>query len=133
MRPAYVKPHAQRGKTAANVAAAIRAAVTRPTMRFVQVKSTERQAALALHRTRDLPVKQRTQLENMTYGLLADFGMARGLRHALELASRLVDRVDGFPDSDGDEGKPIRLPLDHELRQFRPDLSGWEDQVAGHG
>jgi transposase len=46
---------------------------------------------LALHRTRDLLVKQRTQLVNMIRGLLAEFGieMARGLRHALELAERL--------------------------------------------
>ncbi len=75
----------------ANDAAAICEAVTRPSMRFVPVKSTDQQAALALHRTRDLLVKQRTQLVNMIRGLLAEFGieMARGLRHALELAARL--------------------------------------------
>ncbi len=65
--------------------------VTRPSMRFVPVKSTEQQAALALHRRATLLVKQRTQLVNMIRGLLAEFGieMARGLRHALELAARL--------------------------------------------
>jgi transposase len=91
MPPAYVKPYVKRGKTDANDAAAICEAVTRPSMRFVPVKSTEHQAALALHRTRDLLVKQRTQLVNMIRGLLAEFGieMARGLHHALELAARL--------------------------------------------
>ena len=91
MPPAYVKPYVKRGKTDANDAAAICEAVTRPSMRFVPVKSTEQQAALALHRTRDLLVKQRTQLVNMIRSLLAEFGieMARGLRHALELAARL--------------------------------------------
>jgi transposase len=91
MPPAYVKPYVKRGKTDANDAAAICEAVTRPSMRFVPVKSAEQQAALALHRTRDLMVKQRTQLVNMIRGLLAEFGieMARGLRHALELAARL--------------------------------------------
>lgn len=61
-------------------------------MRFVPVKSAEQQAALALHRTRDLLVKQRTQLVNMVRGLLAEFGieMARGLHHALSLAARLA-------------------------------------------
>jgi transposase len=60
-------------------------------MRFVPVKTAEQQAALALHRTRDLLVKQRTQLVNMVRGLLAEFGieMARGLHHALALAARL--------------------------------------------
>ena len=93
MPPAYVKPYVKRGKTDANDAEAICEAVTRPTMRFVPVKSQEQQAALALHRTRDLLVKQRTQLVNMIRGLLAEFGieMARGLRHALELARRTVD------------------------------------------
>jgi transposase len=91
MPPAYVKPYVKRGKTDAADAEAICEAVTRPSMRFVPVKSAEQQAALALHRTRDLLVKQRTQLVNMVRGLLAEFGieMARGLHHALELARRL--------------------------------------------
>ena len=61
-------------------------------MRFVVVKSPEQQAALALHRTRDLLVKQRTQLVNMIRGLLAEFGIeiVRGLHHALELAARIA-------------------------------------------
>jgi len=37
-------------------------------MRFVPVKSPEQQAALSMHRTRDLLVKQRTQLVNMIRG-----------------------------------------------------------------
>jgi transposase len=92
MPPAYVKPYVKRGKTDANDAEAICEAVARPTMRFVPVKSPEQQAALALHRTRDLLVKQRTQLVNMIRGLLAEFGIetARGLHHALALAARLA-------------------------------------------
>ena len=69
-------------------------------MRFVPVKSAEQQAALALHRTRDLLVRQRTQLVNMLRGLLAEFGieMARGLHHALRLAGRLsADEVPEVP------------------------------------
>jgi len=92
MPPAYVKPYVKRGKTDAGDAEAICEAVVRPTMRFVPVKSAEQQAALALHRTRDLLVKQRTQLVNMVRGLLAEFGieMARGLHHALLLVTRLA-------------------------------------------
>jgi transposase len=92
MPPAYVKPYVKRGKTDANDAEAICEAVTRPTMRFVPVKSSEQQAALALHRTRDLLVKQRTQLVNMIRSLLAEFGIeiVRGLHHALELAARIA-------------------------------------------
>lgn len=61
--PIYVKPYLKRGKNDANDAAAVCEAMSRPDMRFVPVKSADQQAALMLHKTRDLLVKQRT----MTY------------------------------------------------------------------
>jgi hypothetical protein len=64
MPPAYVKAYVKRGKTDAADAEAITEAVTRPTMRFVAVKSAETQAVLMLHKTRDLLVRQRTMLIN---------------------------------------------------------------------
>jgi transposase len=93
MPPAYVKPYVKRGKTDANDAEAICEAVTRPTMRFVAVKSPEQQATLALHRTRNLLVKQRTQLINMMRGLLAEYGIdiPRGIERALTMARQIVD------------------------------------------
>ena len=59
-------------------------------MRFVPIKSVEQQAALALHRTRDLLVRQRTQLVNMIRGLLAEFGIAipKGITNALAFVRR---------------------------------------------
>jgi transposase len=91
MPPAYVKPYVKRGKTAD--AEAVCEAVTRPTMRFVPVKSPEQQAALSMHRTRDLLVKQRTQLINMIRGLLAEFGVdiPKGLERALLMARQIID------------------------------------------
>ena len=56
MPPAYVKPYVKRGKTDAGDAEAICEAVTRPTMRFVAVKSAEQQSVVMLHRTRELLV-----------------------------------------------------------------------------
>ena len=92
MPPAYVKPYVKRGKTDASDAEAICEAVSRPTMRYVAIKSCEQQAALTVHRTRDLFVKQRTQLVNMIRGLLAEFGIEirRGITHALSLAERFA-------------------------------------------
>jgi len=75
MPPAYVKPYVKRGKTDAADAEAVCEAATRPTMRFVPVKSSGQQAALSMHRTRDLLVKQRTQLINMIRGQWAEFGV----------------------------------------------------------
>jgi transposase len=93
MPPAYVKPYVKRGKTDAGDAAAICEAVTRPTMRFVAIKSPEQQAMLALHRARALLVRQRTQLVNMIRGQLAEFGivLAKGIQHALKLVEQLLD------------------------------------------
>ena len=93
MPPAYVKAYVKRGKTDAADAEAICEAVTRPTMRFVPIKSREQQAALSMHRARDLLVKQRTQSVNMMRGLLAEFGIniPEGLERALLMARELVD------------------------------------------
>ena len=60
MPPRYVKPYVKRNKNDAADAEAICEAVTRPTMRFVAVKSVEQQSVLMLHRTRELLVRQRT-------------------------------------------------------------------------
>lgn len=93
MPPAYVKAYVKRGKTDAGDAAAICEAVTRPSMRFVAVKSPEQQSLLAVHRGRDLLIRQRTQLVNMIRGQLAEFGivLAKGVHHVLKLVRRLLD------------------------------------------
>jgi transposase len=64
MPPSYVKAYVKRNKNDAADAAAICEAVGRPSMRFVPIKSAEQQAALMLHRRRDLLIRQRTQLIN---------------------------------------------------------------------
>ena len=71
----YVAPYVKRGKTDAADAAAICEAVTRPTMRFVPLKTAEQQAVLMLHRTRDLLVRQRTMLVNALRGHMAELGI----------------------------------------------------------
>ena len=60
MPPRYVKPYVKRNKNDAADAEAICEAVTRPTMRFVPIKTCEQQSVLMLHRTRQLFVRQRT-------------------------------------------------------------------------
>lgn len=73
--PAYVKAYVRRGKNDAADAAAICEAVTRPSMRFVAVKSVAQQGALMAHRSRDLLIRQRTQLINALRGHLAELGL----------------------------------------------------------
>jgi transposase len=74
MPAAYVKPYVKRGKTDAADAEAICEAVRRPTMRFVEIKSEDQQAVLAIHRARDLVVRQRTQVVNMIRSIMREFG-----------------------------------------------------------
>src|SRR5882762_2860123 len=71
MPPSYVKG----SKSDAADAAAICEAVTRPSMRFVPIKNIEQQSALMLHRTRDLLIRQRTQLINALRAHLAELGL----------------------------------------------------------
>jgi transposase len=73
--PIYVKPYVKRGKNDAAGAAAIREAMSRPGMRFVPVKSEEQQAALMLHKTRELLIKQRIMSVNALRGHLSEFGI----------------------------------------------------------
>jgi hypothetical protein len=64
MPPAYVKPYIRRQKNDASDASAICEAVTRPSMRFVGVRSLMNQAALMRHKAREMLVTQRTQLRS---------------------------------------------------------------------
>ncbi len=91
MAPSYVKAYVRRQKNDAADAEAICEAVTRPTMRFVPVKSAERQGVLVLHRSRELLVRQRTMLINAVRGHCAEFGMIvpQGARRAVELVEQV--------------------------------------------
>lgn len=76
MPPSYVKPYVKRQKNDMADAEAICEAVTRPTMRFVPVKSPEQQSVMVLHRTRSILIRQRIQISNAIRSHMAEFGMA---------------------------------------------------------
>jgi len=71
----YVKPYVKRGKNDAADAEAICEAVTRPTMRFVAVKSPEQQSLMMLHRVRLMLNRQRTQISNAIRAHISEFGV----------------------------------------------------------
>ncbi|GCE82049.1 IS110 family RNA-guided transposase [Komagataeibacter diospyri] len=101
MMPAiYVKPYVKRGKTDAADAEAICEAVTRPTMRFVPVKSPDQQAALLQHKTRDLLVRQRTMQINALRGHLAEFGIisAAGVAGLNQMIALLHAEQEALPE-----------------------------------
>lgn len=97
--PIYVKPFVKRQKNDAADAEAIAEAASRPTMRFVAVKSSEQQGQGMLFRTRDLLVRQRTQTINALRGHLAEFGIvaAQGPARVEVLAQAVEDETTPLP------------------------------------
>jgi transposase len=97
-----VKAYVRRNKNDAADAEAICEAVRRPTMRFVPVKSAEQQGQLMQHRTRDLLMRQRTQVINALRAHLAELGIvaAQGREGIKELLAIVADNQDA------------RLPID---------------------
>ena len=111
--PAYVKPFVKRQSEAdrktirwivfppndAADAEAIVEAASRPTMRFVAVKTQEQQARAMLFRTRDLLVRQRTQLINALRGHLAEHGaiVPKGRVHLKRLIEVIGDEASDLP------------------------------------
>src|ERR1700731_826934 len=97
-----VKAYVKRNKNDAADAEAICEAVRRPRMRFVRAKSTEQQGRLMQHRTRDLLLRQQTQVINALRAHLAELGItaAQGTAGLKELLKIIA--------SDADE----RLPVD---------------------
>lgn len=100
MPPAYVKPYVKRNKNDGRDAEAICEAVGRPTMRFVPVKRVEQQAALAVHSTRSLLVRQRTMAANALRAALSELGIvaAQGLKGLHELMARLETPDEEIPE-----------------------------------
>src|SRR6266550_3240165 len=91
-----VKAYVKRNKNDAADAEAICEAVRRPTMRFVGVKSAEQQGRLMHHRTRDLLLRQRTQVINALRAHLAELGItaAQGVEGLKELLTIIASEED---------------------------------------
>jgi transposase len=124
----YVKPFVRRNKTDGRDAAAICAALGRPDMRFVAVKSPEQQAARSLERSRELLVKQHTQLLNSVRGQLAEFGIvaAQGRKGFAELKAHILEEGSVLP-------KALLAALRTLIGQLEPigaAIAKLEDEIA---
>ena len=122
MPPAYTKAYVRRNKNDAADAAAICEAVSRPSMRFVTIKTAEQQAAAGIHKVREMLVKQRTMVMNALRGLMAEFGIvvAPGPHHVDELVAVLADPFD----------RRVPAPLHGGLVTMAEALRGLERQIA---
>ncbi len=93
MAPQFVKPYVKTNKNDVADAEAICEAVSRPSMRFVPIKTGEQQAVLALHRARQGFVKARTAQANQIRGLLAEYGIIipQGIGHVAKRVPEILE------------------------------------------
>jgi len=93
MSPEYVRPYVKARKNDDRDAEAIAEAATRPTMRFVELKSEEQLDVQTLHRVRDRLVGERTSLTNQIRSLLLERGHIVAQGHA-KLRQKLAELLD---------------------------------------
>ena len=112
----YVKPYVKRQKNDMADAEAICEAVTRPTMRFVPVKSLAQQSVMVLHRTRSILIRQRIQISNAIRSHMAEFGMAAGRTDQTQQNVRSI-LANGEPSRHGAQRRQVLM--DGEIGCFR--------------
>jgi transposase len=119
--PAYAKAYVRRNKNDPADAEAICEAVSRPSMRFVAIKTEVQQAAAGIHKVREMLIKQRTMLINALRGLMAEFGIvvAEGPRHVGELVAIVADPAN----------QRIPAPLHQGLLAIVETLRGLERRI----
>ena len=128
MPAGYVKPYVKRQKNDAVDAEACWEAVSRPTMRFVAIKSEEQQSVLMLHRVRELLVRQRTQTSNALRGHLAEFGIIA--RQGRGGTDELLALVEGSEEGLMPElARTALLMLVGQLRELRVKINEIEREI----
>ncbi|QSP94189.1 IS110 family transposase [Marinobacter salinisoli] len=126
--PRFVAPYRKSSKNDDNDAEAICEAVSRPSMRFVPVKTAEQQAVLCLHRIRSGLTKERTAQINQIRGLLAEFGlvMPKGRYSARHYLPEILE--------DGENGLPMlarRLlhNIHQRIRQLDEEILAYDREI----
>lgn len=129
MSPQFVKPYVKSGKNDANDAEAICEAVSRPNMRFVQIKSVEQQVMQGEHRIRARLIRARTALSNEIRGLLGEFGIV--LPVTLTNLRRAIPEL--LEDADNglhyDFRRLLRM-LGEELTQLDDNIKHYDARIA---
>ena len=120
--PQFVKPYVKGNKNDANDAEAICEAVSRPTMRFVPVKTVEQQDIQALHRIRQEQVRQRTALVNQIRGLLSEYGIV--------ISRRVESLRNALPDILEDAENKLTADFRILLKGLQEDLIHLDDRIG---
>ena len=128
MSPQFVVPYRKSHKNDVNDADAIVEASSRPSMRFVALKSVPQQHVLQVHRARQMAVRNRTAQANEIHGFLLEYGIESPKRGALlpRLAEVLEDAENELPDA----GRALLRELGDEMRRLDERVKRFDAQIA---
>jgi len=129
MSPQFVKPYVKSNKSDTAAAEAISEAVTRPTMRFVGIKTVEQQDLLGLHRIRERLIRNRTALMNQIRGLVGEYGIVVAVGEPSlrrELPRFLEDAECGLTP----KGREWMAQLYEELKEVAERIEQYEKQIG---
>src|SRR5829696_1327720 len=129
MSPEYVRPYVKAQKNDDRDAEAIAEAATRPTMRFVALKTEEQLDTQMLHRVRDRLVGQRTALMNQIRSLLLERGIVvpQGRR---KLEVRLLELLADAPPELSARIKALLEDMHEQWRQLDERIAAFDDEFA---
>lgn len=130
----FVSPYRMEGKSGKNDmtdAAAICEAASRPTMRFVPIKSCEQQGVMSLHRVREGLKKERTACINQIRGVLAEFGLvfAKSTKALRAVLSDVIE--DGGNELSGVARLVVQRAFEH-WRELDEHMRWCDQQVGQH-
>jgi transposase len=132
MAPQHVKAYVKSQKNDKRDAEAICEAVSRPTMRFVSIKTEGQQDMQAIHRVRDRLVKARTALVNEVRGLLAEYGIV--IAHTGVPATRrgLLDAIEDAENGLTAKMRDILFNLNEELNEIENRIQSYLQKINQH-
>lgn len=132
MAPQHVKAYVKSQKNDKRDAEAICEAVSRPTMRFVSIKTEEQQDMQAIHRVRDRLVKARTALVNEVRGLLAEYGIV--IAHTGVPATRrgLLEAIEDAENGLTIKMRDVLFNLNEELNEIENRIQHYLQKINQH-
>lgn len=127
MAPQFVKPYVKTNKNDRADAEAICEAVSRPSMRFVPIKTVEQQDIQAIHRVRSRLVKHRTALGNEIRGLIGEYGIIvpQGLAKLRQRLPEIVEKETRLTE----RGKALFQELREELIELDQKIKAYDARI----
>ena len=132
MAPQHVKAYVKSQKNDKRDAEAICEAVSRPTMRFVSIKTVDQQDMQAIHRVRDRLVKARTALVNEVRGLLAEYGIVITYTGVPATRRGLLEAIEDAENGLTIKMREILFDLNEELNEVESRIQHYLQKINQH-